>query len=80
MTKSNWETENVWQWLDNDLVYYNIFQYFLTMESNNKTVARWLRDFVTENLIDSGSFGDLTSVKQLKMVDWMTIVEGNRVD
>jgi hypothetical protein len=79
MTENNWETENVWQWLENDELYYKIFQLFLN-DSSNKKVARFLRDFVTENLIDSGSFGDLTSVNQLKVVDWMAIVEGNRID
>jgi hypothetical protein len=77
MTENSWETDNVWQWLENDEIYYKIFQLFLC-DPNDKKVARLLKDFIAEQLLYFGKFGDLTSTKQLEKVDWMQIVQANR--
>lgn len=74
----NYETNNVWEWLENEEYYYGFFQYLLDHETKDKKVARLLKDFVVEIFIDFGKFGDLTSMRQLEKVDWLHIVKTNR--
>lgn len=67
---SNWETWNVNLWLNNDETYYRVLK---TCSSSAD-----IKTYVLDVFELTGSFGDIDSIKELDMVDWIEIWNANR--
>lgn len=77
---ANWETWNVYLWLDNDEDCHRILmEQYAASDQSDRSVAREVKAWIEAMYEINHSFGDIQSDHELGRVDWLEIVRHARI-